>query len=107
MKLKEGLKIQINRLTKQGIKKELCIYIETNEIQYGVIKDLKDRNYYLIHLDSGLSVGEISIENTTLEQATIELKEISRTINKNMLEKGIKRKLSELEKIKGFCYPLN
>lgn len=104
MELREGLKIQIVRLTDKGTLKSLCTYFESNGIQYGMIKE--KRKYYVIHLDTGFSVAEIDRQGTNESTAFELLKAETMKIKPADLKKAIAKILKVLQE-KGLTYPLN
>lgn len=104
MELREGLKIQIVRLTDKGTLKSLCTYFESNGIQYGMIRE--KRKYYVIHLDTGFSVAEIDRQGTNESTAFELLKAETMKIKPVILKKGIDKILKVLQE-KGLIYPLS
>ena len=104
MELREGLKIQIVRVTDKGTLKSLCTYFESNGTQYGMIKEVC--KYYVIHLDTGFSVAEIDRQGINESTAFELLKAETMKIKPLILKKGIDKILKVLQE-KSLTYPLN
>jgi hypothetical protein len=104
MELREGLKIQIERVTDKGTLKSLCTYFESNGSQYGMIKE--KRKYYAIHLDTGFSEAEIDRQGTNESTAFEFLKAETMKIKPADLKKGVAKILNVLQE-KGLTYPVN
>lgn len=102
----ERLRIEIKRMTKNGVKKAIGKYFECNEVQYCFIKDTTDNKYYLIHLDSGCSICDIPIKGTNEKKAFELLKQKAGEIDKKQIEKAVSKIVADL-KSKGLTYPLN
>jgi len=105
MKLREGLKVQIKRETKKGLKECLAYYFECNGIQYGFIEDKLDSRFYAIHLDTGMSACEV--ENDTSQKKGFELlKEKVKQIPVQDLKKVLPKVKKDMQ-AKGYDFPLN
>lgn len=106
MELKNGLRVEIKRATKTGIIKSIAEYFECNGIQYGIVKDSKEKSYYLIHLDTGYSVAGISFEDMTGTESINFLKQKAGEFDKKQIEKAVSKIVADL-KSNGLTYPLN
>jgi len=106
MKLKEGTRIEIKRLTKEGIKKSIGTYLECAGIQYCIVKDSSYKSYYLIHLDSGLSCASVDFESIKEKDVFSIFKQKASEIDLSELKEKVKIKIVELKK-QGYKFPVN
>jgi|GEM_PF-4864538 len=106
MELRNGLRVEIKRISKTGVIKSIAEYFECNGILYGIVKDSKEKSYYLIHLDTGYSVGGVEFGDMAEAESISLLKQKAGEFDKKQIEKAVSKIVADL-KSKGLTYPLN
>jgi hypothetical protein len=102
----ENKKIECYCLCKDGKKRRVIEYHLINGIDFGFYESKEEKQFYAIHLDSGLSTVELDSKGYRKNTAFAELKKQVAEIPKARFEKKlpeIKKQFKEL----GFDFPLN